>query len=78
MEAVDKTFPRPLTRLLNGESVKLPSKLAEPWSAFQKLKASERLGGRVRSNMPVAVDVWKACDRPLPEKKSASEEKEVR
>ena len=62
VKAVDKTFPRPLTRLLNGEAVKLPSKLAEPWSAFQKLRPSARLGGRVRPNMSVAfgkhVTVW--------------------
>ena len=61
VKAVDKTFPRPLTRLLNGEAVKLVSKLAEPWSAFQKLRPSARLGGRVRPNMSVA-NLRKACD----------------
>ena len=45
-EAVEKTFPRSLTLLLNGQPVKLPKKLAGPWAAFQKLNISQRPGQR--------------------------------
>ena len=42
---MQETFPKTLTRLLYDETVKLPKKLAAPWSAFQKLKVSQRLTG---------------------------------